>query len=317
MATAKIQFAPFFDEVAASEKIEKALRNKEKSKVIQILTSVNNAQRQMIRTPYKTRYGKDLEEEIKKVSSGDLEDLLVALLQTPTKHDVVELQRAVKGLGTNERNLIEILTTRTNEQIEAAKNTFFTCFNRRLEEAIGGDTSGDFKKLLIVILQAKRDETLYADYGRVGQEASNILKSFDKKSGVDKFDAFKIFATANGQHARKLVEEVEKLSGKEFAKLVDKELSGDFKNLVLALVDTAVNTPRFLANMIHAATKGMGTRDKDLIRIVVSRSEIDLVLIEHEYQLIFGKPLSQLIKEECKGEYRDALLTVLAGNAQK
>lgn len=38
----------------------------------------------------------------------------------------------------------------------------------------------------------------------------------------------------------------------------------------------------------------MGTRDKDLIRILVSRSENDLVLIEYEFQVLFGKSLTQV-----------------------
>lgn len=49
-----------------------------------------------IRTPYKVKYGKDLEEELKKALGGDLEDLAVALMQTPTKVDVLEIHRAVK-----------------------------------------------------------------------------------------------------------------------------------------------------------------------------------------------------------------------------
>ncbi|CAI2349254.1 unnamed protein product [Caenorhabditis sp. 36 PRJEB53466] len=316
MATAKIHFKPLFDEVIAAEALEKALRNKEKLKVLEILVSVNNTQRQMIRTPYKTRYGKDLEEEIKKAFSGDFEDFLVALLQTPTKLDVTELNRAVKGLGTNEKNLIEILTTRTNEEIEAAKNTYFMTYQKSLEDAVSADTSGDFKRLLIVILQAKRDESGFEDTFKVATHAGAILKSVEKKGGVDKFDAFKTFATASGRHIQKVIEEIERQSGKEFGKLVEKELSGDFKNLVLALIETSTNRPRFLASAVHAATKGIGTRDKDLIRILVSRSEQDLVLIEYEFQTLFGKSLLQLIKEECKAEYRDGLTLLVKGNTR-
>lgn len=283
MATAKIHFQPMFDEVssfnsiqmmfflqvAASERLEKALRNKEKLKVLDVLLSINNTQRQMvtdpyqsllithfqIRTPYKTRYGKDIEEEIKKAFSGDFEDFLVALLQTPTKLDVTELNRAVKGLGTNEKNLIEILTTRSNEEIEAAKNTYFMTYQKSLEDAISADTSGDFRRLLIVILQAKREEGGFVDTFKVAGHAAQILKSLEKKSGVEKFDAFKVFATASGQHIQKVIEEVERQSGKEFGKILEKELSGDFKNLVMSLIETSRNKPRFLANCIHAATK--------------------------------------------------------------
>uniref|UniRef100_A0A8R1EUR1 Annexin n=1 Tax=Caenorhabditis japonica TaxID=281687 RepID=A0A8R1EUR1_CAEJA len=128
-------------------------------------------------------------------------------------------------------------------------------FQKSLEDAISADTSGDFRRLLIVILQAKRDESGTVNALHVATHASQILKSFDKKSGVEKFDAFKIFATASGAHVQKVIEEVERQSGKEFGKLADKELSGDFKNLVLALIETSKNRPRFLANAIHTATK--------------------------------------------------------------
>lgn len=128
-------------------------------------------------------------------------------------------------------------------------------YSKSLEDAISADTSGDFRRLLIVILQAKREEGGFADTFKVGPHAAQILKSFDKKSGVEKFDAFKIFATCNGAHIQKVIEEVERQSGKEFQKLIDKELSGDFKNLVLSLIETSRNKPRYFANSIHLATK--------------------------------------------------------------
>ena len=73
----------------------------------------------------------------------------------------------------------------------------------------------------------------------------------------------------------------------------------------------------------------MGTNDKDLIRILVSRSETDLAAIAEEYRRANGKTLQQaflsnvfwnlvwvfqLITDECKGEYRDALLAIVKGN---
>uniref|UniRef100_A0A0M3HLN5 Annexin n=1 Tax=Ascaris lumbricoides TaxID=6252 RepID=A0A0M3HLN5_ASCLU len=50
----------------------------------------------MIRTPYKTKYGKDLVNELKRECSGDFEDVMVGLMETPTKYDVLQLHKAVK-----------------------------------------------------------------------------------------------------------------------------------------------------------------------------------------------------------------------------
>ncbi|VDM58612.1 unnamed protein product [Angiostrongylus costaricensis] len=112
-----------FDEQRAAESLERAMRGfgTDKKKVVDVLVGCNNAQRQMIRTPYKVRYGKDLESELKRELSGELEDVIVALMQTPTKRDVLDIQKAVKGFGTNEKVLIEILASRSNEEIQAIR----------------------------------------------------------------------------------------------------------------------------------------------------------------------------------------------------
>lgn len=49
-----------------------------------------------IRTPYRIKYGKELIDELKKELSGDLEDVIIGLMETPTKYDAMQLQKAMK-----------------------------------------------------------------------------------------------------------------------------------------------------------------------------------------------------------------------------
>lgn len=43
----------------------------------------------------------------------------------------------------------------------------------------------------------------------------------------------------------------------------------------------------------------MGTDDRTLIRIIVTRSEVDMVQIKQEFQKLYGKSLDQFIRVSC------------------
>ncbi|PIO63914.1 Annexin, partial [Teladorsagia circumcincta] len=60
-----------------------------------------------------------------------------------------------------------------------------------------------------------------------------------------------------------------------------------------ALVMVSQSKPKFFAHQIHNAIKGLGVRDKDLIRVLVSRAEIDLATIQMDFERIFNKSLEQ------------------------
>jgi len=56
----------------------------------------------------------------------------------------------------------------------------------------------------------------------------------------------------------------------------------------------------------------MGTKDKTLIRIVVSRSEIDLGDIKEAFQAKYGKSLESWIKDDLNLDIGYLLATVVA-----
>ena len=62
----------------------------------------------------------------------------------------------MKGLGTDEATLIEILASRTNEQINAIKVAYKTEMKRDLESDIMSETSGHFKRLLVRMVLSKK-----------------------------------------------------------------------------------------------------------------------------------------------------------------
>lgn len=57
--------------------------------------------------------------------------------------------------------------------------------------------------------------------------------------------------------------------------------------------------------------KGMGTNDSTLIRVIVTRAEIDMEYIKAEYQKKYKKPLSNEVHSETSSHYRTFLLSLL------
>lgn len=66
--------------------------------------------------------------------------------------------------------------------------------------------------------------------------------------------------------------------------------------LLLFAVEYIESPPEFFARRLYLAMNGIGTYDRTLIRIVVSRSEIDLGDIKSEYKWIYGRSLYDAVE---------------------
>lgn len=71
-----------------------------------------------------SHFVQDLVDDIKGELSGDFEKTILALMIKPAEYMASEVKRAIKGLGTDEAVLVEVLCTRTNEEMTALKEAY-------------------------------------------------------------------------------------------------------------------------------------------------------------------------------------------------
>ncbi|XP_072260246.1 annexin A1-like [Pyxicephalus adspersus] len=293
--------------------LEKAIKAKgvDEGTIIDILTKRTNEQRQEIKAAYQKQTGKNLEDDLKKALSGKLESLILGLLKTPAKFDAHELKAALKGLGTDEDTIIEILVTRSNQQIKEITKAYKEEFKTDLEKDLIDDTSGDFQKALLALLKGTRSEDCYVNENLADQDAKALYEAGEKKKKADVSVFINILSNRSFPRLKKVFEKYATYSKHDINKTLDLELKGDIEKCMVAIVKYAVNKPGFFAEKLHYAMKGLGTREKVINRVLTSRSEVDIKAIKSQYQQMYKTSLRDDIMAETKGEYETALVGLL------
>ena len=176
-----------------------------------------------------------------------------------------------------------------------------------------GDTSGYYQRMLVVLLQANRDPDTAIDDAQVELDAQALFQAGELKWGTDEEKFITIFGTRSVSHLRRVFDKYMTISGFQIEETIDRETSGNLEQLLLAVVKSIRSIPAYLAETLYYAMKGAGTDDHTLIRVVVSRSEIDLFNIRKEFRKNFATSLYSMIKGDTSGDYKKALLLLCGG----
>ncbi|CAG5988857.1 unnamed protein product [Menidia menidia] len=239
-----------------AELLHKAMKGigTDEDAILMLLTSRSNDQRQQIKAAYKKAYGKDLVGALKSELGGLLENLI--------------------GAGTDDQVLIEILASRTGQQIQDIIKMYKKELGGRLERDVCGDTRGSYRQLLLLLLQGNRDE------------------------GIDE----------------EKIEKDAKISGSDIEDSIKGETTGNLEDLLLALVKCMRSVPGFFAENLYKSMRRAGTDDETLMRIMVSRSEVDMLDIRESFKRMYKQSLYSTIQEDTAGDYQKALLYLCGGN---
>ena len=279
--------------------------------IIEVCIHRTNAQRLEIVKAYKASYGRDLIADLKSELHGKFEDSMIALFTDPIEYDADELRKAMKGLGTNEDTLIEIIASRPPQVIQAIKAKFNEKYKRDLEADVKSETSGTLRKLLIALLQCGRSVNTNPNPSQCAQIADEIYKAGEAKLGTDESVFNKYFCTLSPHELALVSKEYHKLTGHTILQAIDKEFSGEAKKTLRTIVYATLSPSEYFATRVHDAVKGLGTKDHLLIRVIVSRSEIDIPQIKQYYKQLFGKDMYEDVKNDISGDYRTLLLGII------
>jgi len=285
-------------------------KNKDDNALIKLVISKTNKERLQMKDEYNSTQNSDLIEDLKSAYSGHFKDVLVGLFYSPLDYDCYQIRKAVKGLGTDEEALIEILTTRTSEKIEQMKLRYKEMFpGRDMVEDIKSDTSGSFWTVLKALLENKRNSTTNPDL----EDCQNCAqKLYD--SGINKKNTLETFTEILTQKSKEEIITIgkiyHKMSQSNILADIKNLFSGDTKKLFTGIVFGLLSPSEYFAELVRDAVKGLGTKDTTLLRIMVTRDEIDMPQIKQFYRQKYDKDMVDDIKDDTSGSYRKILVAL-------
>ncbi|XP_055555658.1 annexin A10 [Falco biarmicus] len=309
--------APNFNPIMDAQLLGGALQgiSCEKDVLIDILTQRCNSQRLMIAEAYRDMYGRDLITDLKENLSHHFKEVMVGLMYPPASYDAHELWHALKGVDTEEKCLIDILASRSNMEIFQMKEAYLMQYNNDLQQDIDAETSGHFRDTLMNLAQGTRMEG-YADPSTAAQDAMILWEACQQKTGEHKNMLQMILCNKSYQQLWMVFQEFQNISGQDIVDAINECYDGYFQELLVAIVLCVRDKPSYFAYRLYNAIHDFGFHNKTIIRILIARSEIDLLNIRQRYKERYGKSLFHDIKHFASGHYESALLAICAGDAE-
>ena len=292
------------------ENLQKAMKGfgTDEDTLIKIVANRTSSDRLKIKEEWEKVYGTNLISELKKELHGKFEEAMIALFTDPIEYDCDSLRNAMSGLGTNEDTLIEIIASRSPQNLKKIIEKYQQKYNRNLEEDIKKETHGTLQKILISLLKCNRSTNNSPNSGEISKIAQEIFDAGEGKFGKDSSVFNKYLTTLSPQELVCLNQEYNYIAKHTILDAIDKEFIGNSKKAFKATVYATLLPSEYFATRIHDAIKGFGTKDHLLMRILITRDEIDMPQIKENYKKLYGSSMIEDIKNDISGKYRKLML---------
>lgn len=282
--------------------------------VINILAHRDATQRALIKQEYTNMYSDDINKRLSSELSSNVKRAVLLWMHDPAERDATVLREALSGNVIDLKAATEIICSRTPSQIAQFKHIYCLIFGVYLEQDIEFHASGDHKKLLLAYLSKPRYEGPEFDRTIVSKDAKVLFKAGEKRFGTDEKAFINIFSERSRAHLAAVISAYHDMYGSSLKKAIKSETSGNFEYGLLTILRCAQNPGKYFAKVLYKAMQGLGTDDTTLIRVIVTRSEIDMQYIKGEYRKKYRKTLNDAVHSETSGHYRAFLVSLLGPN---
>ena len=285
------------------DKLEAAVTGKDENYFIDLTLNKTNSERIKLRDDYKAKFGRDLLEDFEKNFKSDFLETLIGVFKSPAEYDADLLYKAMKGIGSDKDIITEVLCFRNPERINQIKEKFQEKYGKDLVAEIKSETSGDYQKIVLKLLEGDRAQDGKADVEKCAGIADELYKAGEGKIGTDESIFIKYFTSLSPNELLIVCKEYHKKYKKNMLDVIENEFNGNEKKLLTVMLYALFSPSEFFAKQIMESIKGIGTDDVKLIRSVITRYSIDMKKVKKYFKKMYNKELLDEVKDDVNGSY--------------
>ncbi|XP_022089053.1 uncharacterized protein LOC110978393 [Acanthaster planci] len=303
--------APYDDKEDAA-RLFKATKGMTKAETafIHTLARRTYSQRQQTKEIFEKHYELDLEVELIEVLGDEWTDIISILLAKREMIDATALRQALKGELPLTDTVMGLLCTRNNAAISVIKKAYAKEYGTQLADDIKSETKGQLRHLFLAVAKGTRMEGSEIDPDRAKQDAEILnTESEEERWKADTGKLAELLRIASFSQIREVLEQYEQLYGRRVMDEIQQQLGGDYRDALQAMVKCLYHCAMYMAERFRISL--VRQNSPSLIRLVITRSEIDMPQIRKAYRQRYGETLMDAISSICQEPYKKALINMV------
>ncbi|GMP39043.1 hypothetical protein CsSME_00010041 [Camellia sinensis var. sinensis] len=255
----------------------------------------NSQELKLLCQTYRALYNQDLRVTSKAQRSNLYFRAAYFRISEPQECDAEMMRNSLYGGSVNLNTLIEIACTRSSSELQAIKQAYSSLYNSNIDQDVALKVNGGFKEILLAILKSCRNYGVKANPSMAMCDAKTLYEAMESGKMIDQKTIVSLISQRNTSQVRAILVAYKQLYGHEFAKSLKRSKCGQFGKELRIVIRCIQYPERFFAKQLRMKN---GDARELLIRIVITRCDLDVKEVSRAYAAKTGISLESLVRKE-------------------
>ena len=282
---------------------------KDEEAIYDLITKTSLSDRMSISRYYKGAFNSSLFSDIQSKIGGDFGYCAGQMFLSPIEFCLHHLKL---GLKNDYETVLEILTSKTNEELKVIEKVYKLDTGNELRNDIMKEYKGIIGKNLILMFDTARSNNSKLRKNECERLAKLLIEK-EPKLWVEDEKIFKdIFLMKSPEELVLIARYYFNITKNNLIETINDKLKDKNQLLLKEILFNNIMPHELFAEKLNLAIKGIGTNEEILSRVLVSRYEIDMPLIKEIYEYKYNISLKDHIIDDTSGMYQKLCLFLVS-----